>query len=430
MQIAKIKKPNIFLCYRRDDSISETSRLCQDLVHEYGVDNVFMDIDSLPLGHNFPEFIQKKIISSSVILVVIGRNWLTISKNGLPRIADPQDHVRREISYALKHGKTIIPILVQNATLPDQSDLPGDIKLLSELQALQLNYAYWNIDLKKLKKNFASEQGFFSTRLFLFCSIVLLVGFVIFISNFNGDNLFNYSTRAKTSLNIHLYQLNSPNYNADILKFFTEIINIKNTSFNFAIHTSREIPSSMVDHEILQINDSLQEDYNSIHSDTILKLIRSIHPLENNVKQEVVIGLIPYSLHTTYTMNLFSAASNRYIIISTSDWNTKAFQPSSVYKYIIHQAVKSSLVSSALNKNKLLTYHNTDVTVGCLFDYHYEKTGIKNSLTNGIICKEHQQIIKEIYGEQLLKDFEFIVQFKWLDDDAKKKLKEGYNYII
>ena len=154
--------------------MSESSRLYQDLVEEYGPANLFMDVDSLPLGEQFPEYIRKRIIACSVVLVVIGRSWLNSSKDGLRRIDDTQDFVRREVCYALENDKLIIPVLIENAALPDQHELPDDIKLLSQRQALKLHYSYWDVDLRRLKQSLRLQRKGYHSKWSIAAFMLLL----------------------------------------------------------------------------------------------------------------------------------------------------------------------------------------------------------------------------------------------------------------
>ena len=72
------------------------------LVQHFGKDVIFKDIDSIPLGVNFIEYVRSYVARSAVVLVVIGRSWLDIhDARGHRRIDDPNDFVRLEIEEAL-----------------------------------------------------------------------------------------------------------------------------------------------------------------------------------------------------------------------------------------------------------------------------------------------------------------------------------------
>ena len=79
----------VFLSYRRDDSSGYAGRLAEDLRKHFGVSSVFKDIDSIGIGLDFVEAIEKALESCDVLLVLIGREWLTaVDKKGNRRLDD------------------------------------------------------------------------------------------------------------------------------------------------------------------------------------------------------------------------------------------------------------------------------------------------------------------------------------------------------
>ena len=58
-------------------------------------------------------------------VAVMGPRWLSARTNdGNPRLYNPTDYVRIEIESALKRDIRVIPVLVDGASMPRQSDLP------------------------------------------------------------------------------------------------------------------------------------------------------------------------------------------------------------------------------------------------------------------------------------------------------------------
>ena len=51
-------------------------RLHDRLAHAFGRDNLFMDVDHIPVGADFVAHLNSQIAACSVFLVVIGPNWL------------------------------------------------------------------------------------------------------------------------------------------------------------------------------------------------------------------------------------------------------------------------------------------------------------------------------------------------------------------
>jgi hypothetical protein len=121
----------IFISYRRADSASDTGRIYDRLVERYGRAHIFKDVDSIPPGADFPEYIAASIQASDVALVVIGPQWLSVSAGfAQRRLDDPADFVRVEIETALRLGVAVIPVLVGGATLPPARRLPESLRPL------------------------------------------------------------------------------------------------------------------------------------------------------------------------------------------------------------------------------------------------------------------------------------------------------------
>ncbi len=131
----------IFISYRREDSQGTSDRIYDWLSQRISRDKIAYDVESIPPGVNFAAYIGQSISASSVVLVIIGRQWLTLAHNGTRRLDNPDDYVRREIETALKQGQirqgpVIIPLLVDEATMPSRTDLPLSIAELAIIQAL------------------------------------------------------------------------------------------------------------------------------------------------------------------------------------------------------------------------------------------------------------------------------------------------------
>ena len=122
-------KKAVFVSYRRNDSADVTGRIYDRLSSRFGSEQVFKDVDSIPLGRDFREVINTAVAKASVVVVVVGRNWIG-REEGLThaRILDQTDFVRTEVAAALQQDKAVIPVLVGNAKMPSESDLPDEIK--------------------------------------------------------------------------------------------------------------------------------------------------------------------------------------------------------------------------------------------------------------------------------------------------------------
>jgi hypothetical protein len=134
-----MEKTRIFISYRREDTAPYAGRIYDRLVTEFGYEQVFFDIDTIPPGDDFVEVLTEKVESCDVLLAVIGKSWLTIADAaGRPRIQDPGDFLAIEIGAALRRKVRVIPILVGGGRMPVMSELPGELGPLARRQAHEL----------------------------------------------------------------------------------------------------------------------------------------------------------------------------------------------------------------------------------------------------------------------------------------------------
>ena len=120
----------IVISYRREDSAAITGRIFDRLVAHYGGDTVFRDVDNIPLGVDFREYINTMLARTDITLVVVGKRWLGARRGGRSRINDPADPVRVEVEAALRNGMPVVPLLVQGAGMPNVDQLPDSLKEL------------------------------------------------------------------------------------------------------------------------------------------------------------------------------------------------------------------------------------------------------------------------------------------------------------
>jgi hypothetical protein len=153
----------VFVSYRREDAAGHAGRLFDALCERFGESAVFMDVDLEP-GVEFWKRIHEVIAGCSVILVVIGEQWASISRDGRRRLDDPDDFVVREIATALEQGRLVIPVLVQRASMPDARTLPQPIAKLAELNAIELSDIGWRADVQRLLARIAKELEQAQTR--------------------------------------------------------------------------------------------------------------------------------------------------------------------------------------------------------------------------------------------------------------------------
>jgi len=121
------------------------------LEDRFGRDQVFRDLDSLTYGTEFLTSIRDAVSSCDSLVAVIGREWSTVShSSGGRRLDDPRDFVRLEIAAALERSIPVIPVLVEDAVMPDEDELPVPLIRLSRYNGLAISDSRWDYDVDRL----------------------------------------------------------------------------------------------------------------------------------------------------------------------------------------------------------------------------------------------------------------------------------------
>jgi TIR domain len=131
----------VFISYRREDSIGIAGRIRDRLTARFGPDSVFFDVDAIPLGVDFRKHIDKMVAECDVVLVIIGRRWVdAVDVGGERRLNQAGDFVRLELEAALRRDIPVVPVLVDGATIPQPSELPGSVSDLAYRNGIQVRH--------------------------------------------------------------------------------------------------------------------------------------------------------------------------------------------------------------------------------------------------------------------------------------------------
>jgi TIR domain len=148
-----VRRPRIFLNYRREDTRGYAGRLYDRLSNRFGEDQIFRDIDAIPPGVDFLEHIDEVVNECDLMLVLIGESWISVKDaRGRRRLDDPHDFVSVEIVAALERDIPVIPVLIQGARMPTQADLPARMQGLARRNALEMSDSHWNDDWDQLTR--------------------------------------------------------------------------------------------------------------------------------------------------------------------------------------------------------------------------------------------------------------------------------------
>jgi hypothetical protein len=97
-----------------------------------------------------------------MVLALIGREWVESfdPKTGKRRLDNPNDFVRIEICAALSRAIPVIPVLLDGARMPDEEQLPEEMRMLARRQAEFVEYRTFDEDVDRLsrKLGFGKEK--------------------------------------------------------------------------------------------------------------------------------------------------------------------------------------------------------------------------------------------------------------------------------
>jgi formylglycine-generating enzyme required for sulfatase activity len=146
----------IFISYRRGDAAGYAGRIHDRLEREF---DLFMDVDAIPLGVNFVNFLCEEVAKCDWLLAIIGSGWLDArDDDGNRRLDNPHDFIRIEIAAALKREIPVIPILLDGARLPKADQLPDDLRQLVLWNGLDVRHASFHTDMDKLVRDLRGRE--------------------------------------------------------------------------------------------------------------------------------------------------------------------------------------------------------------------------------------------------------------------------------
>ena len=147
----------VFISYRREPDQYVAGQLSRDLRAVFGESQVIRDKESIAGGVSWKQYVLKEIGNSSVLLVLMGKDWSNVRDTcGTRRLDKVDDPLRLEIGDAIRDGASIIPLLLENAEMPAAAELPPQLRTLAELKALDLRDSDWEEDVARLVQRLES----------------------------------------------------------------------------------------------------------------------------------------------------------------------------------------------------------------------------------------------------------------------------------
>lgn len=130
-------EPMIFLSYRREDSEHITGRIRDRLSTHFGDHTIFRDVDSIPAGMDFVRKVEETIRAARILIAIIGPHWADATdRQGRRRLEQIEDPVRFELETALAMELPVVPVLVNNARMPEREALPASLAALPTINAV------------------------------------------------------------------------------------------------------------------------------------------------------------------------------------------------------------------------------------------------------------------------------------------------------
>lgn len=141
----------VFINYRTGDGEWPAAFLDDKFKRRYGHDRVFRDATSLEAGHDFRSELRRRLERCTVLVVIIGPNWLTArDAAGRRRLDNSGDYVRMEIAESLSRRIRILPVTLNDVRLPLADELPPEIADLAHRQSRVFRSRHYQADFKEI----------------------------------------------------------------------------------------------------------------------------------------------------------------------------------------------------------------------------------------------------------------------------------------
>jgi hypothetical protein len=157
----------VFISYRRSDAPSASRQLAEALKLRLGEEQVFFDTRDVPAGSEWRRDAVRRVEDADVVLAVIGPRWVEVARERVHRSKlDPmaEDVVRLEVETAFREGRTVVPVLVDDAEMPPREALPRPFRPLADVQAQTLRHISWERDVEALADALAHIAQQFPAR--------------------------------------------------------------------------------------------------------------------------------------------------------------------------------------------------------------------------------------------------------------------------
>ena len=149
---------DIFINYRRDDTLAMAVVLEKFLKEEFDNLEVFLDLEGIEGGMEWPEKLRSALAESRVVLTLVGDKFLILQDrvSGRRRLDMKNDWVRIEIEKAVELAKDnkieLLPLLVDGAFMPEPGcfDEGSALQTWTKRQGTPIAFKNFDSDFRKL----------------------------------------------------------------------------------------------------------------------------------------------------------------------------------------------------------------------------------------------------------------------------------------
>lgn len=139
----------ILISYRHDDA-THVRALQTALEGRFGAEAVLRDLKVSSQQGDLMTIVADLVAEATTVLVIIGRDWSRSGDTQEHRRSTDRDWVRVEVSLTLAWNKEIVPVLIEDASMPKRSALPNDLAGIADQVAVRLRDSDWEADLSRL----------------------------------------------------------------------------------------------------------------------------------------------------------------------------------------------------------------------------------------------------------------------------------------
>lgn len=150
----------VFISFRNKDGEHAAAVLRAALAAHFGDSVVFRSTDSIEPGTDFRRAILGNLAGCVACVAVIGPHWTRMrGADGELRLFHEDDWVRTELSMALRLGKKVVPVLLDQVPRLTEEELPPDLHGLAGLQSLRMTHYDHASAIRRLIKVLAPLPG-------------------------------------------------------------------------------------------------------------------------------------------------------------------------------------------------------------------------------------------------------------------------------